>query len=99
MAKVAERHLLIAWFLFWLGATIFGAIAGFMAGAFAGVLVALLSIEFVSPQLAGGMAGFIVGIPVSYICFRLSVMKYLLPRAEVQGGSPYRQPEERVATA
>ena len=65
----------------WIGFTVFATICGFIAGAVAGAIVGIAMQPFdasqSSMQLAGGAAGFLVGLPISYGFYRRSVKKLL----------------------
>lgn len=82
---VKESEYFFAWFLFWVCSTAVGMIAGFVAGAFAGGFLAVIGFEDPRIHAAGGaVAGFIVGIPISYAVFRVFVANVIVKRIKMR---------------
>ena len=76
---IHETDFLLAWFATWASTTICGFVAGFFAGFIAGATLSLLGVTDKSMLVfAGGAAGTIVGIPISYLFFRLFVGKLIV---------------------
>ena len=64
------------WLIFVLVVTFGGAVAGMFAGGITGAILSVMG----SPQLiqiAAGIAGFVAGLPVSYLAFRWRVKRLL----------------------
>ena len=88
---VKETEYLLAWFLFFLCASVVCAAVGSAAGAVAGFIVGFIMVlagsEDPNPILgmvAGGVAGFIVSVPVSYLFFRIFVAKIIVKRIRMR---------------
>ncbi len=60
--------------------------AGFFVGFIVGVLLAGAGIDFARLQLIGGVLGFLVSIPVNFICYRFTVEKFIVRRLMDQRG-------------
>ena len=78
--NVKESDYLTAWAIFFvlsfIGGTVAGAVVGGVAGGMLGALGASRSLI---ATVAGGL-GFLVGLPISYFCFRFAVTKFLFPK-------------------
>jgi ABC-type uncharacterized transport system permease subunit len=81
---VKESEYFIAWSAFWIGATIGGFIAGAIAGAIIGFMLGAAGIDLQQIKVASGVAGFIIAVPVSYICFRFIVDRLIVKKMEKQ---------------
>ena len=81
--NVKESDYLTAWAIFFvlsfIGGTVAGAVVGGVAG---GILGALGASRGLITTVAGGL-GFLVGLPISYFCFRFAVTKFLFPKFNV----------------
>ena len=77
-SPLREFDYLIAWFLFFIGATLGGAIAGFIVGAVLGGILGASGVEPRYIGIAGAVAGFLVSMPVSYAVFRLVVSQFIV---------------------
>ncbi|MEO0491637.1 MAG: hypothetical protein AAFX95_11010 [Cyanobacteria bacterium J06639_16] len=79
--RLRESDYFVAWLLFFLAATIGGGVVGFIFGAIIGVILGISGVT--DPNVlatAGGIIGFIVGIPVSYLSFRFFVGKFIVDK-------------------
>lgn len=76
---VSEGAIFKQWLVFFLASTIFGFLAGAAAGGFVGFILGMAQASMQTVRLAAMVAGFIAGLPVSYLCFRMCV-KNLLAR-------------------
>ena len=76
--KIKESDFFIAWIVFFLSATIGGAIIGAVFGAIIGAILGASGTPMPQIVLITGLVGFIIGIPVSYCCFRFSVSALIL---------------------
>jgi hypothetical protein len=79
--------------LSFIGGTVAGAIIGGVAGGVLGVLGA--SRGLIS-TLAGGL-GFLVGLPISYFCFRFAVGKFLVPQISAPSAENNVEPLKAAA--
>jgi len=74
-----ESDYLLGWFLFFICTTLCGFIAGAVAGGLIGIVLAVSGVQNVTAfQVAGGIAGFLVSLPISYGFFRLFVGKFIV---------------------
>ncbi len=68
-----------AWILFVLASNVIGFFVGFFVGAVLGAVLVTQGLTIEQIQFYCGIAGFITGLPISYIFFKWSVETYLLP--------------------
>lgn len=59
---------------------------GFFVGAIAGVILAGAGIDMARMQLIGGVLGFLVSIPVNFVCYRFTVEKFIVRKLIAQRG-------------
>lgn len=71
-------HYIKAWLLFFLIATIGGAIAGALCGGILGVGLGIAGVSIGVIKVAGAVAGFLIGMPISYFTFRWVVGEYIV---------------------
>jgi hypothetical protein len=93
-SSLKELDYFIAWIVFFFAALIGGAIAGFIGGAVIGGILGVMGASLNVIRVAGAIVGFILGLPVSYLCFRLSVAKLIVPKIQftpevIPSGAPY----------
>ncbi|UCE99946.1 MAG: hypothetical protein JSV82_02450, partial [Planctomycetota bacterium] len=69
-----------AWLIFFLVSATAGFLLGALAGGLIGGILGAAGIEVGIIKLIAGVAGFILGLPVSYICYRWTVSKFILPQ-------------------
>ena len=74
-----EPPYLKAWFLFFLVATLGGAIAGALLGGMLGFVLSMAGVSVPAIKLIGTIAGFIIGLPISFFAFKWSVRRFILP--------------------
>ena len=67
-----------AWFFFFLIATIGGLLLGGVIGFILGALLAIAHVELGVIKLICGVAGFVVGVPLSYFTFRWVVGEFIV---------------------
>ena len=67
-----------AWILFFLIATVGGAILGGVAGGVLGVVLGFARVDLGTIKIVGGVAGFIISVPVSFFTFRWAVSEYVI---------------------
>jgi hypothetical protein len=96
-STLRESDYFLARIIFFFAALIGGAIVGFFAGAMIGVILAGAGASKGMIQIAGAIAGFILSLPISYVCFRLSVGKFIVQKIEaaslVEPGIDGRAPD------
>jgi hypothetical protein len=80
--SLKESDYFIAWIIFFFAALIGGAIAGFLGGAAIGGVLAIVGASKEMIPVAGAIVGFILGLPVSYLCFRLIVGKFIVQKVQ-----------------
>lgn len=69
-----------AWLVFVVFATVLGFVAGAIAGLVVGfVLAATGYTDLDNIQLASGIAGFIAGLPVSFLVFQRVINRLIIP--------------------
>lgn len=94
---ITEADYFVAWILFFLCATVSGAIVGAVCGAIMGVVFVASGIRDTdSLRLVGAVTGFVVSLPISYLFFRVFVGKLIVAKllermSAVQGGQPVQQ--------
>ncbi len=69
-----------AWLNFFLVATLLGFLAGAACGAVLGAVLGALGHDQRMIQIWATISGFVVGIPVSFVIYRWSVLKYIVPQ-------------------
>lgn len=67
-----------AWIMFFLIATVGGAVAGGIVGLFLGMILGVAGVGLGAVKLACGAAGFLAGIPISYFTFRWVVEEFVI---------------------
>jgi Na+/proline symporter len=72
--RITWENILPVWWSFYWRATIFGLIAGAIVGALAGFVLGAMNKPELIPY-AGGIAGFVVGLPISIICLKIAFEK------------------------
>ena len=69
-----------AWVLFFVLATVCGFLAGLFVGAVAGFILGVAGTDLEKVRLICAGLGFLVGLPISYACYRWSVRRFILPQ-------------------
>jgi hypothetical protein len=75
-----------AWVIFFIVGAVCGGIAGFFASGILGSFLGIIGADVEIIKLACVVAGFIVGIPISFVCYRWSVKRFILPQILVESG-------------
>ena len=79
-ADLKQTDFIKAWAIFWIASTISGSIIGFIGGAMLGLILSALGASIPTVKVLCGGLGFLLSIPISYICFQFSIRKFLLPK-------------------
>jgi len=82
MKEPKEFDYFKAWLLFFLVATVGGAILGIVIGSFVAVFMSAGGASLVQMTRINQIVGFVIAIPISYVTFRAVVGKYLLRKIE-----------------
>ncbi len=80
MKTLKEADYIKAWLIFFFVATVGGGILGAIIGAFLGGGLSIAGFSLTQIKIICGLAGLMVGIPISYFTFRTVIAKFLLPR-------------------
>ncbi len=67
-----------AWIIFFLIATIGGMVIGGIIGFFIGAAMGVAGMDLGLIKIVCGVAGFLVGIPLSYFTFRWAVAEFIV---------------------
>jgi hypothetical protein len=78
--ELKETDYLKAWAAFFVCAAVGGGLAGAIAGGILGAILGAAGASIESIKLAGGIAGFFVGLPISYFSFRFFVSRWLIQK-------------------
>ncbi len=68
-----------AWLCFFLLATFGGFGVGMILGMIVGMVMAASGADLQQIQTLSGFLGFIVAMPISFVCFRWAVVRFILP--------------------
>jgi hypothetical protein len=82
MKQPKEFDYLKAWLLFFVVATVGGALIGLLLGSFVAGFMGAGGANLDQVTTVNRVVGWVVGIPVSYITFRAVIGKYLFPKIE-----------------
>ena len=82
--QLNEIDYLKTWGLFALCATLGGFIAGALVGAVLGGALGAAGASVNTIKVVCGTAGFIVGLPISYLFFRLFVSRFIVHKLSAQ---------------
>ena len=93
-----EPPYLKAWFLFFLVATLGGAVAGGLLGGILGFALGMAGVPVQTINVIGTIAGFIIGLPISFFTFKWSVRWFILPNL-APPGPPVSEDLERTGTS
>ena len=94
-SPLKELDYLVAWVIFFVLALLGGAVAGFIGGGVIGIVMASMGMSGEVIRAAGGILGFLLGIPVSFVSFRLIVEKFIVQKvqeAAAAAGAPTEPP-------
>src|ERR1051325_2428950 len=81
-SSLKELDYLIAWVLFFICATVGGAVVGAIGGGVIGGVMGALHVSHQVIRSVGVAVGFILGMPVSYLIFRFVVAKFIVEKVE-----------------
>lgn len=68
-----------SWAAFYFLSLFLGLGAGAVVGFLVGLLMAAAGADLSNLQLFGAVGGFLIGLPISFICYRWSVDKFIVP--------------------
>ena len=74
------------WLIFFLVSVVGGGILGGVAGGILGFILGAMGTDIGVIKLVCGAAGFIIGVPISYICYRWTVSQFILPQTLIPAG-------------
>ena len=69
-----------AWILFFLLSAVCSAGAGFLVGALAGAFMGAAGIDLAIIIRVCQLLGVLVGLPISFICFRWAISRFIVPQ-------------------
>ena len=78
--QIKEMDYIKTWALFALCATIGGAIAGAVIGGLLGAVLGAAGVPIQTIRLVCGGAGFLAGLPISYLFFRIFVSRFIVQK-------------------
>ena len=76
-STIDESQIFVNWLLFFLVSVIGGAVAGAVGGGIVGGLLGAVGQPMRAIQIASGVAGFVLGLPVSYLTYRWTVKRLM----------------------
>jgi len=79
-SNVSGVDYLKPWLIFFVLSFVCATVAGAIIGGVAGGLLAVIGVGQNLIRIVAGVLGFLVGMPISYFCFRFAVSKFLLPK-------------------
>ena len=82
MKQPKEFDYFKAWLLFFLVATLGGALLGLIIGSFVAGFMGAGGAKLAAITTVNSLIGWLVGIPVSYVTFRAVIGKYLFAKLE-----------------
>ena len=80
ITPLKEKDYLKAWALYVLYATTCGFLAGAITGSIAGAILRVLGKSVTTIQVVSSIVGFLSGLPLSYMFFRIFVIRYLVEK-------------------
>lgn len=86
--QLKESDYFVAWILFFICAMVGGTIAGFIGGFVVGFVLGIFGVGTTAIQAAGGLVGFLLALPVSYLLFRVIVAKFIVGKLEPVESAP-----------
>ena len=78
--QLKETDYLKTWAIFAVCATIGGFIAGAIVGAIVGATMGVTGVSAQTNRFVCGIMGFIAGLPISYLFFRLFVSRFIVQK-------------------
>jgi hypothetical protein len=76
------------WVMFFVVATVGGAVAGFIGGAVLGFMMGAAGASIGSIQIGGGILGFLLSLPISFLAYRWSVQQFVLVQLPPPASEP-----------
>lgn len=90
--KLEELDYFKAWLLFALVSLFGGFIAGAVVGGVLGGILGAAHFPVKTIAIVCGFAGFLAGLPISYLCFRFVVKHFIVKKLADQSTSPQTAP-------
>ena len=81
-----------AWILYLVFTVVGGIVAGFVVGFILGFVMSMMGFDHRTIGLMGGIAGWLVSLPISYYFFRYTIDRYIFTQL------PQNQPTVTPAT-
>lgn len=78
MKPVRESEYFVAWLAFYVAATVAGGIVGGIVGGIAGFIMGAAGLDITLIRSVGLVIGFVIGVPISYGCFRIFVDRLIV---------------------
>ena len=85
--QLKETDYIKTWGLFVICATVGGFIAGAVVGGIAGAVLGAARVPIQTIRVVCGGLGFIAGLPISYLFFRLFVSRFIVRKLTAQAPS------------
>lgn len=79
-SKFKTIDCLKAWAFFWVLSTFGGMLVGAIGGAVLGFFLGGIGVHMRTIRLLCGGFGFLLGIPISFLFFQLSICTFVIPR-------------------
>ena len=89
-SKIKIIDCLKAWAFFWVISTFGGMVAGAVGGGILGFFLGGFGVHMHTIRLLCGGLGFLIGIPISYLVFQLSVSTFLAPKFPSPGEADHQ---------
>jgi len=83
-SQLKEIDYLKTWAVFFLCATIGGFVVGAVVGGVLGGALGAVGASAQTIRFLSGGAGFVASLPISYLCFRFAVTRFLVPKVTGQ---------------
>jgi integral membrane sensor domain MASE1 len=80
MKELKEFDYFKGWLIFFLVATVGGAVLGIIIGSFVAAFMGAGGASLAQITRVNQLIGFVIAIPISFVTFRAVVGKYLLPK-------------------
>lgn len=79
---IGEGEFLLAWFVYWICTLVGGFVAGAIVGGIMGGVLGAVGADMQTIRIVGGVAGFLVSVPISFLFFRIFVGAMIVKKIE-----------------